>query len=221
MRVTALPILLFENDRVRISDVRLKPGESIPVSITKPTVRWQVNDGRHEQISQNGSIGVAECVADKKVFFEEPAVVEDFEIRNVGDNVYRQVWFELLKPPKRTEEETARVLSNSIYTTNVGTSLLFENQFCRCWDFYLDPGQGDSTQPHHHVLDYCFVYVAPGRLLGYSHDGKPGLFDSINEDGDVTWFDIPDGAEKDVNCAHCGKNGYEDHPMREYLVELK
>jgi hypothetical protein len=74
---------------------------------------------------------------------------------------------------------------------------------------------------HHHVLDYVYVYVAKGRLLGFTHDGKPGLFDSINEDGDVTWNDIPDGAESNPNFAHGGVNGYNDMPMREYLVELK
>ena len=87
--------------------------------------------------------------------------------------------------------------------------------------YSLAPNEGDPLLPHHHVLDYVFVYVAAGRLLGYTHDGKPGLFDSINEDGDVTWNDIPDGAELDPTFAHGGKNGYEDKPMREYLVELK
>ena len=83
-------------------------------------------------------------------------------------------------------------------------------------------GGGDDQVPHHHVLDYCFVYVAKGRLLGSHHTGKPGLFDSINEDGDVTWFDIPSEiAPTDPGFAHGGKNGYDDKPMREYLVELK
>lgn len=88
-------------------------------------------------------------------------------------------------------------------------------------DFFLAPGEGDFDQPHHHVLDYCFVYVAPGRLLGSHHDGTPGLFDSINDDNDVTWFDIPENAFRDRAYAHGGKNGYDDRPMREYLVELK
>lgn len=92
---------------------------------------------------------------------------------------------------------------------------------CRVWDFYLEPGGGDPLSPHHHVLDYAFVYVAKGRLLGSHHDGRPGLFDSVNEDGDVTWFDIPEGAGQDPTHAHGGKNGYDDLPMREYLVELK
>jgi hypothetical protein len=61
----------------------------------------------------------------------------------------------------------------------------------------------------------------PGRLLGYTADGQPGLFDSNNEDGDVQWFDIPEGAGADPAYAHGGRNGYDDRPMREYLVELK
>jgi hypothetical protein len=148
------------------------------------------------------------------------------EIVNLGgaldDSVSRQIWFEIKQQqPRRSEHETQELLARAIYTTNVGTELLFENRWCRVWDFYLEGGEGDPTLPHHHVLDYVFVYVAPGRLLGYTHDGIPGLFDSINDDGDVTYFEIPDGAEADVSYAHGGKNGYSDRPMREYLVELK
>lgn len=75
--------------------------------------------------------------------------------------------------------------------------------------------------PHHHALDYTYIYVANGQLLGFYHDGKRALFDSINEDGDVTWNDIPDGAELDPEYTHGPKNEYGHLPMREYLVELK
>eukprot|EP00529_Nitzschia_sp_RCC80_P030112 CAMPEP_0113468844 /NCGR_PEP_ID=MMETSP0014_2-20120614/15577_1 /TAXON_ID=2857 /ORGANISM="Nitzschia sp." /LENGTH=313 /DNA_ID=CAMNT_0000361271 /DNA_START=105 /DNA_END=1046 /DNA_ORIENTATION=+ /assembly_acc=CAM_ASM_000159 len=157
----------------------------------------------------------------------EKVVVDDnveIEIENCGEDDYefRQIWFEIKQSrPRRTEEETRTLLDNAIYSTDVGTTLLFENTYCRVWDFYYEPGGGDPSVAHHHVLDYVFVYVAKGRLLGYSHSGRPGLFDSINDDGDVSWFDIPDGAGRDPNYAHGGKNGYEDLPMREYLVELK
>jgi hypothetical protein len=131
------------------------------------------------------------------------------------------LWFEIKQEPSRGDDATKAILSNAIYSTDVGTELLFENRYCRVWDFYLPPGGGDPHVPHHHVLPYVFVYVAKGRLLGYTHDGKPGLFDSVNEDGDVTWNDIPDGAGRDVDYAHGGVNGYPDLPMREYLVEFK
>ena len=37
----------------------------------------------------------------------------------------------------------------------------------------LPPGGGDPSDIHHHCLDYCFIYVAPGRLLG-SHRARIG-----------------------------------------------
>jgi hypothetical protein len=212
--IMVLPKLLFENERVRVSDLRLSVGESIQTTLSLPTVRWQVDEGCHK-----GPNGHPVKVDDKHVVFDESGTKCDIE--NAGKDAYRQVWFEIKKEPSRTEEEVQKVLSEAVYTTDVGSKLLLENRWCRVWDFYLEPGEGDPSAPHHHVLDYVFVYVAKGRLLGYSHDGKPGFFDSVNEDGDVTWFDIPIGAGKDVNYAHGGRNGYDNLPMREYLVELK
>lgn len=204
------PKVLFDNDRIRVSDLRLSPGESSKVTFTYPTVRWQVDEG----------LDATGVITDKQVYFQEND--STCELRNVAsDSTLRQVWFEIKKKPRRSEEETKEILANAVYSTDVGTELLFENRWCRVWDFCLGIGEGDSSVPHHHVLDYVYIYVAPGRLLGYRHDGTPGLFDSINEDGDVTWNDIPDGAELDPEYAHGGKNGYDHLPMREYLVELK
>lgn len=163
----------------------------------------------------------ATVIPDKTVVFDNPQTVCEIENGGDSDSEFRQIWFEIKQEPRRNEEETRKLLESAIYSTDVGTELLFENRYGRVWDFYYEPGGGDPSVPHHHVLDYVFVYVAKGRLLGYTHDGEPGLFDSVNKDGDVTWFDLPDGAEKDPNCAHGGKNGYPDLPMREYLVELK
>lgn len=221
--------LLFENNRVRVSDLRLTKNESIRQTLEYPTVRWQVDDGiqlllsntisADNTASDDSKSTSKEVVPDKTVIFDDPKTL--LEIENAGDSVFRQVWFEIKKEPRRSESETRMILDEAIYTTDVGTDLIFENRYCRAWDFSLPPDGGDPLEPHHHVLDYVFCYVAKGRLLGYSHDGKEGLFDSINEDGDVTWFDLPDGAGQDPSCAHGGKNGYSDIPMREYLVELK
>lgn len=210
------PKLLFENERVRVSDLRLQVGERIQSTLQYPTVRWQVDSGY-----QRGPRREAIRVDDKHVVFDYAGQACDIENVCKNGHVYRQVWFEIKKDPSRTEEEVQKVLASAVHSTDVGTELFLENRWCRVWDFYLDPDGGNPLEPHHHVLDYVFVYVAKGRLLGYSHDGKPGLFDSVNEDGDVTWFDIPHGAEADVDYAHGGKNGYADLPMREYLVELK
>ncbi|CAE7705960.1 unnamed protein product [Symbiodinium sp. CCMP2456] len=205
--------LLFDNDRIRVSDFRLAPGDSFCARHDLPTVRWQVDPGRADRGAG------AEDDADKKVFFVEAG--KEWQLKNIGESVYRQVIFEIKQPAKHTEEQVRDLLARATYSTNVGSELLFENHLCRVWDFWLPPGGGSFEDVHHHVLDYAFVYVAPGRLLGSFHDGKPGLFDSVNKDGDVTWSYIPDTAPEDVKFAHGGKNGYDDQPMREYLIELK
>jgi len=206
--------LLFENERVRVSDFRLAPEASGEADHVFPTVRWQVGVGSHDLGSG------LELVQDRQVFFVEAG--QRWQLRNAGPDVYRQVLFEIKQPPKYTAEQVKERLARARYSTDVGTALLFDNHLCRVWDFYLEPGEGNPLEnTHHHVLDYCFVYVAPGRLLGYHHDGRPGLFDSVNEDNDVTWFDIAESAPDDPTFAHGGKNGYDDRPMREYLVELK
>ena len=171
--------------------------------------------GRHRL---NGAAHTSE-VADKHVFFASAG--ERWDVENAAAGEYRQIHFEFLQPPRHTEEQVRAKLEAALFSTEVGTSLLFENSYCRVWDFPLAPGGGSYTDVHHHVLDYVFVYVAPGRLLGSHADGSPGLFDSINADGDVTWFDIPASAPTDARYAHGGVNGYSDRPMREYLVELK
>lgn len=205
---------IFENARVRVSDLRLPTLAALSLLHAFPTVRWQVDAGTHRIHGADPT-----PVKDKTVDFAEAGTI--FDCQNVGNEEYRQIWVEIKEPPKRTDDEVRALLARAKFSTDVGTELLFENRYCRAWDFFLKPGAGDPADAHHHVLDYCFVYVAPGRLLGSHADGRPGLFDSINEDNDVTWFDIPDGAADDDGFAHGGKNGYEDRAMREYLLELK
>lgn len=210
---------LFDNQRVRVCDFRLPPGASAEHRSCFPTVRWQVDAAKHG-LAADGESEVIGEVRDRQVFYVPAGSA--WRLRNVGSDVYRQILFEIKQPPKHSEEEVQALLDSAIYSTDVGTELLFENHLCRVWDFYLEPGEGDPAENvHHHVMDYVFVYVARGRLLGYHHDGRPGLFDSVNDDNDVTWFNIPDSAAGNPKYAHGGKNGYDDQPMREYLVELK
>ena len=106
----------------------------------------------------------AEHVADKRVTWAEAG--SGLTVCNAGKGEWRQVCWEFKQRPRRSEAVVRALLSSAIYTTCVGTDLLFENEYCRAWDFYLLPGGGDAGEPHHHVLDYAFVYVAKGRLLG-------------------------------------------------------
>ena len=113
----------------------------------------------------------AERVADKRVTWAEAG--SGFTVCNAGEGEWRQVCWEFKQRPRRSEAAVRALLSSAIYTTCVGTDLLFENEYCRAWDFYLPPGGGDAGEPHHHVLDYAFVYVAKGRLLGARAAARP------------------------------------------------
>jgi len=197
-----------------VSNLCLPPGTSATFQHMRPTVHWQVGDGEHNLN------GVRECVPDKHVSFVHG---EAWCIRNEGPHDYRQMIFEILLRPHRSEEQVQKIIEAAKYPANVGTTLLFENQLCRCWDFYLTPGEG--TDVHQHTMDYAFVCVAPSRLLGFHPNGSLA-FDDISGDGQVRWVPTSNGGFDDVGdvrlgSCHSGRNGYDDHPMREYLIELK
>ena len=226
-------VLLFSNDRIKVSDFRLRPCQSVSVSHEYSTIRWQVSYSGISQhrvkISKTNQESeehtLSGCVEDRALYFVEAG--SKWEIKNESQDVeYRQIIFEFMfNKPKYTQEEISDMFAKARYSTNVGTQLVFENELCRCWDFYLEPSEGGGHETvHHHCLDYVFINVAPSRLLGLHPETlslEDLLFDSISEDNQVTWNSIPKEAATDIAYAHGGKNGYDDRPMREYLVELK
>lgn len=229
--------LLFANSRVKVFDFRLKPN-SLPVVIghTLPTIRWQVAYGaavEHtvEVFLEHGGDAVAETlrgrVPDRHVFYVEAGTM--WKVSNTSPSTaatYRQVVFELQSAvPKFSETEVGGLFAAARFSTDVGTELMFENHLVRCWDFFLEPGEGGGRDSvHQHCLDYVFVNVAPSRLLGLHPETlsmKKLLFDSVSEDNSVTWNEIPEEAANHIRFAHGGKNGFDDRPMREYLIEFK
>jgi len=231
-------LLLFSNERVKVSDFRLYPSQCVEIKHEHPTIRWQVAyDGtaeHHLEISrpkEDGEIHTelsTGIVTDRFVFYTEAETV--YKLTNTSPKTeYRQITFEIMSnEPKYTEEKVKDLFETALYATNnVGTNLLFENHLCRCWDFYLDPDEGGGADTvHHHCLDYVFINIAPSRLLilnpqTLSLNKEDLLIDSLSDDNRVVWNTIPEAAATDIKYAHGGKNGFNDKPMREYLVELK
>ena len=52
---------------------------------------------------------------------------------------------------------------------DVGTELLFENDSVKIWDLSLEPGQ--SSDWHHHTLDYVTVGLTESRMQRHFDDG--------------------------------------------------
>lgn len=224
--------LLFSNQRIKVSDFRLQPAQSTSVTHKYPTIRWQVSyNGTSEHnvkitmSNDKKADTLSGCADDRTVYYVNAGTT--WGITNTSQEVeYRQIIFEILSDkPNYSQDEIDEMFADAMYSTDVGTKLVFENELCRCWDFYLDPSEGGGKDTvHHHCLDYIFINIAPSRLLGLHPETlslEDLLFDSVSEDNQVTWNSIPKEATKNIAYAHGGKNGYDDKPMREYLVELK
>ena len=117
-----MPItLLFENERVRVSNFILPSGDKVLCNHQYNTIRWQVGTALHQM-----NDGQPEESVDKAVTFITAGT--SFHLANRCSINSRQILFELKQPPKHTETEVTDLLSRAIYPTNVGTELLLENE---------------------------------------------------------------------------------------------
>ena len=125
--------LLFENERIRVSDFRLSPGARGGTgSHPYPTIRWQVGDGCHILEHNGADSSIPAVVDDKSVLWIDAG--DPFQCFNSHSSAeYRQICWEIKQPPRHTEDEVRAMLDGAIYSTEVGTTLLFENRFCRVW----------------------------------------------------------------------------------------
>jgi len=130
-----------------------------------------------------------------------------------------------------------------VYSTEIGGEMVFENEFCRLWDFQIPPGGGHrSNDLHQHVLPYAFVFLQYGKLRVYkprpvSRQGKDT--DNVNgtehvcflerQSGEVIWSPIANGGFEDGSetkpdtpkAVHSVENDFSNSTFREYLIELK
>ena len=117
-----MPItLLFENERVRVSNFVLPSGDKILCDHLYNTIRWQVGTALHQKNNED-----PEESYDKAVTFVTAGT--KFHLANRCSIDSRQIIFEIKQPPKYTEAEVTDMLARAIYPTNVGTELLFENK---------------------------------------------------------------------------------------------
>jgi len=101
-------------------------------------------------------------------------------------------------------------MSASEPTTNVGTTLLFENERLRVWELLLVPGE--TCASHRHLHDHLIVYAEPATIRAQL-DGRPVL--QHVEDGLVSYRAVgPDGLppHQITNVA--------ERPSRHFIVEL-
>jgi len=83
--------LLMENDRVRLFDVRIKPGEKIAMHSNGPSVIYVFNDGRLRHTYPDGKVRETVAVSGQVVWDD----AETHETENVGDTDIHSLKVEL------------------------------------------------------------------------------------------------------------------------------
>jgi quercetin dioxygenase-like cupin family protein len=91
--------VVFENDRVRVIEVRIKPGEKIPVHSHPANVTIALSDFKGKFVSDNGEPTVKQFKLDT-VLWSEPITHAS---ENVGSTEIHAIAIELKEPPKKSK----------------------------------------------------------------------------------------------------------------------
>ena len=91
--------VVFENDRVRVIEVRIKPGEKIPVHSHPANVTIALSDFKGKFVSDNGEPMVKQFKLDT-VLWSEPITHAS---ENVGSTEIHAIAIELKEPPKKSK----------------------------------------------------------------------------------------------------------------------
>ena len=85
--------LLMENERVRVYDVTIKPGEKVSLHSNGPSVIYVLNDGRLKHTYPDGTVRETNAVSGSVVWDD----AETHETENVGETDIHSVKIELLQ----------------------------------------------------------------------------------------------------------------------------
>ncbi|KAF0690475.1 Aste57867_18131 [Aphanomyces stellatus] len=123
----------------------------------------------------------------------------------------------LLQVPSSTPSPAAP--STHPWTTNVGSTLLYEDTRVNVWDFQVAP---DSRCPYHvHRFPYIFINLVHGVTQGVDATGQilPDDPPRHHAPGDVTFVDVPDANDQFPH--HAFQNLSPTTPFCQYIVEFK
>jgi hypothetical protein len=208
--------VMFENDRARVWEQRLAPGDSLAGHTHRLPYFYVVIDGGKIRLGD----GIWQSRPDEVGFYDLKPGEErsDPRLENVGSTLHRSYVVELKPEPaggydRATIATGAGLGGATAPSTNVGTRLMFENRHVRVWDLRLAPGE--RLGKHIHKVDNFFIMISGGLIRFENPDDSTDYRDVQFEDDKVTWVNVPPEGKVDNRLENVGTKSH-----RNLLIEL-
>jgi mannose-6-phosphate isomerase-like protein (cupin superfamily) len=215
--------VMSENDRVRVWDMVIPPGEHCEKHIHRlPYFYIVVEPGLIDFVDPDNPSDrrqvqfTLDQIGFREIAPEEPKV--DNRLVNVGDRTHRAIVVEL-KPEPPGGYDRSKIATGAPHggktapSENVGTRLMFSNDWVRIWDLSLAPGE--QLAKHIHRVDNFFVIISGGLIRFQNPDDPSDHRDVQFEDDQVTFVNVPPEGKIDNRLTNIGTKHH-----RNFLIEL-
>ncbi len=203
--VTSNPDLfraLFDNERIRVLDQRLKPGRKENMHTHPPYVKYTLSSYRGTVTYPNGSTTSMRRINPAQIMWFDG---ETHAQKNSGKTDMHALIFEL-KGPHVVQAEKHEGNDDPLVVAGKTHKLLLENDRVRVLEFRLHPKE--ETSSHHH-RDGVFYILSGGDITETVAGGKTNQVTLTK--GDTKWVDAKSHKVKNAGTTE----------VRMLIVELK
>jgi quercetin dioxygenase-like cupin family protein len=206
--------ILAENDRLRVWDMQVPPGGTMPEHTHELPYFYVVVEPGKMQFGD----GAWHPPYGEVHFYDVKAPKRDPRMVNKGDTRHRELVVEFKREPPGGYDRS-RIAEGVPFDTasppppNVGTQVLFENDRVKVWDLRLAPG--GKLGRHIHKVDNFFVIIS-GSLIRFANPDDESQYNDVQfEDDSVTFVNVPPKGKVDNRLENIGQKTHHN-----YLIEL-
>jgi quercetin dioxygenase-like cupin family protein len=206
--------ILAENDRLRVWDMQVPPGGTMPAHTHELPYFYVVVEPGTMRFGD----GAWRPRYGEVQFYDLKGSKQDPPMVNEGDTRHRELVVEF-KPEPSGGYDRSKIAEGVPFDPanppppDVGTELLFENDRVKVWDLRLAPGE--KLGRHLHRVDNFFVIVSGGLIRFANPDDERQYRDVQFEDDSVTFVNVPPGGKVDNRLENIGRTAHHN-----YLIEL-
>lgn len=207
--------VLAENDRLRVWDMQVPPGDTMPEHTHELPYFYAVVQPGKMKIGGSGAWHAEEGDVE---FYDVKKPKSDPPMVNEGDSLHREIVVEF-KPEPPGGYDRGKVAPGVPFDPkkapppDVGTKLLFENEWTKVWDLELQPGE--KLGRHLHRYDNFFVILS-GSLIRFANPDDESQYNDVQfVDDSVTFVNVPPGGKVDNRLENIGTRTHHN-----YLIEL-